>query len=603
MNRFLKVLPFLVFFGALSHAPPAPAQQPARVVLTSEGRAAMPVIVGRNASARIRSIARTLADHLQRISGAAFEVTTGDGLKGLAVGVPADFPALELDRKLDARGLERREQYLLRSHSAGLHVVGATELAVEDAVWDLLYRLGYRQFFPGPTWEVVPTEPDISVALDVKEAPSYYARGMFYGHGFWDYNEEPFRQWQSRNRRPGAFILQTGHAYQKIVSRNRAAFDAHPEYLGLVNGERRSDKFCISNPGLRRLVVEDALETLRRHPEYDSVSVEPSDHAGWCECAQCAALGSVSDRVQLLANAVAEALEASMPDKYAAHYAYYLHSPPPAIRVHPGVIVVAATAFIKGGYTIDQILEGWARAGTRLFGVREYYGVMSWDHDLPAASHAGDLDYIARTIPRFYRLGARFFVAESSDNWGPNGLGYYVSSRLLWDIEEADDVEKIVDDFLDKAFGPARAPMKKFYALIAGGGKPAVSKDMIRLMYGLLKEARQSTSDPRVMERLDDLVLYTRHVELYRAYKKTPFFGRQAAFEALMRHAYRMRKRMMVHTKGLYKSLTRRDKRIVVPPEAGIEVPESRNPWMAGGDYRREEIEVILSRGLEAEAP
>lgn len=603
MNRFLKVLPFMVFSCALLHASAAPAQQPTRVALTLEGRAAMPVIIGRTASPRIRSIAHTLADYLQRISGATFEVSIGDGHKGVAIGVPADFPDLELNRKLDARGFERREQYLLQTHASGLLVVGATELAVENGVWDLLYRLGYRQFFPGPTWEVVPTEPNISVALDAKEVPNYITRGMFYGHGFLDYNEEPFRQWQSRNRRPGAFVLQTGHAYQKIVSRNRAAFDAHPEYLGLIDGERRSDKFCISNPGLRRLVVEDALETLRRHPEHDSVSVEPSDHSGWCECASCAALGSISDRVQLLANDVAEALQASMPDKYAAHYAYYLHSPPPALRIHPGVIVVAATAFIKGGYTVDQILEGWARAGARLFGVREYYGVMSWDHDLPAASHAGDLNYIARTIPHFHRLGARFFVAESSDNWGPNGLGYYVSSRLLWNIDEADKVEAIVDDFLEKAFGSARVPMKKFYALIAGGGKPAVSKDMIRRMYGLLKEARQATTDPRVVERLDDLVLYVRYVELFRTYKKTPFFGRQAAFEAMMRHAYRMRKRMMVHTKGLYKSVTRRDKRIVVPPEAGIEVPESRNPWMVGGDYRREEIEAILSRGVEADAP
>lgn len=603
MNRFRKFLPFVAFsvffFAAFAPA----AQPPPPVALTREGRALMPVIVGGNASPRIRSAAQTLADFLQRISGAAIEVTIGDGRKGIAVGVPADFPALDMDRKLDARGFARREQYLIQSHPEGLYVVGASELAVENGVWDLLYRLGYRQFFPGPTWEVVPVERNISVALDAKEAPSYFTRRMFFGHGLWDYNEGPFRQWQARNRRPGGFILQTGHAYQKIVSRNREAFAAHPEYLGLINGERRSDKFCISNPGLRRLVVEDALETLRRHPEYDSVSVEPSDHSGWCECAACAALGSVSDRVQLLANAVAEALEASMPDKYAAHYAYFLHSPPPSVRVRPGVIVSATTAFIKGGYTIDQILEGWTRAGARMLGVYDYYGVMSWDHDLPAASHAGDLNYIARTIPHFYRLGARFFVAESSDNWGPNGLGYYVSSRLLWNINEADSVERIVDDFLEKAFGSANAPMRKFYALISGGGKPAISEDLVRRMYVLLKEARQATSDPRVMERLDDLVLYTRHVELFRLYKKSLFVGRQAAFEEMMRHAYRMRKRMMVHTKGLYKSVPRHDRRISVPPEADIDVPEPRNPWKTGGDYRREEIESILSRGLEAAAP
>ncbi len=27
--------------------------------------------------------------------------------------------------------------------------------------------------------------------------------------------------------------------------------------------------------------------------------------------------------------------------------------------------------------------------------------------------------------------------AESSDNWGPNGLGYYPAARMLWDVDEA----------------------------------------------------------------------------------------------------------------------------------------------------------------------
>ena len=92
-----------------------------------------------------------------------------------------------------------------------------------------------------------------------------------------------------------------------ILRRNRAEFDRHPEYLGLVGGQRTSSKFCISNPGLRRLVVEDALGQLRRDPGRDSVSGDPSDGGGWCECPKCKALGSISDRALTLANEVARA--------------------------------------------------------------------------------------------------------------------------------------------------------------------------------------------------------------------------------------------------------------------------------------------------------
>ena len=43
----------------------------------------------------------------------------------------------------------------------------------------------------------------------------------------------------------------------------------------------------------------------------DSVSVDPSDGLGWCECEACAAMGSISDRAVTLANAVAQGLEGS----------------------------------------------------------------------------------------------------------------------------------------------------------------------------------------------------------------------------------------------------------------------------------------------------
>ena len=96
-------------------------------------------------------------------------------------------------------------------------------------------------------------------------------------------------------RATSGVTLSTGHAYDGIIARNKAAFAEHPEYLGLVGGERKSTKLCVSNPGLRRLVIEDALTQLAKDPRPDSVSVDPSDGLGWCECEDCRAIGSVSD--------------------------------------------------------------------------------------------------------------------------------------------------------------------------------------------------------------------------------------------------------------------------------------------------------------------
>src|SRR5947207_2420156 len=86
--------------------------------------------------------------------------------------------------------------------------------------------------------------------------PPVYSRRIWYGFGPWDYAKEPYRDWCEKNRAVQGIELNTGHAYDGILARNKEAFAAHPEYLGLLGGERKSTKFCISNPGLRQLVVD-----------------------------------------------------------------------------------------------------------------------------------------------------------------------------------------------------------------------------------------------------------------------------------------------------------------------------------------------------------
>jgi hypothetical protein len=568
-----------------------------RLQLASEGKARLPVVVPREATPPIRQAAETLAAYLQKISGAEFDVVAGDGAVGIAVGRPEDFPQLPFDDRWDAADPTQRENYLLRTHPEGIYVLGATEAAVEHAVWDLLYRLGHRQFFPGETWEVIPRKPVLTVAVDAQEEPDFLARRIWYGFGPWDYAAEPYAQWCARNRAVSGVTLSTGHAYDGIISRNKATFEAHPEYLGLVAGERKSTKLCISNPGLRKLVIEDALKQLAKDPSRDSVSVDPSDGLGWCECRECEAMGSISDRALTLANEVAAAVNEEHPGTYVGMYAYSAHSPPPNIQVHPQVVVSVATAFIRGGFDVDELLAGWRRQGATL-GIREYLSVNTWDRDLPGRSRGSDLAYLRRTIPHFQSEGARFYSAESSDNWGPNGLGYYLAARMLWDVEEADHVEKLVEDFLDKSFGEAKAPMSEFYRLLNGASEPLLSDDLIGRMYRLLAEARRLTDDPAIHRRLDDLTLYTRYVELYFDYMHSDGHERQANFERMIRHVYRMRETMMVHAKAIYRDVAARDRNVSIPENAAWSVPEDRNPWKSGEPFTRAELERFTQAGI-----
>ncbi len=625
MTNVMRLSPLLALairlmaFGLPATAAAWPPVAPCRIAADGEPRVV--VVTGSNAADQTRTAARELADTLSAMSGGTFLVTTGSELDGIAVGTPADFPAVEAGAGLAPDDPLRREEYALRSHAGGVLVIGATPEATRHAVWDLLQRLGYRHFFPPPEWEIVPSLPDITVTIDARERPDYLVRRIWPGFGTWKGNEEDWARWRVHNRADSPFVLDTGHAYDQIRKRNAKTIAEHPEYLGFLKrkNKRASTKFCISNPDLRKLVVADALAQRAAKPGIDSLSLDPSDGDDWCECAACLAMPSITDRALLLANEAAAGLAAGGPPCFVGMYAYNRHSPPPLeTRVHPQVVISIATSFLEGGFTVDRLIDGWTAQGARMIGIREYYSVNTWDRDLPGAARGGDLAYLARTIPAFHAQGARFMSAEASDNWGPNGLGYYLASRMLLNTQEAARREAILDDFFATCFGPAQEPMRGFYALIDGAAKPLVSEDLVARLYRHIDAALAAADKPAIRARIHHLLLYTRYVELYRAYAESKGAERQQAFERLIRHAYRIRGTHMVHSQALWKDLPARDRSVRVPPEADWRLPEAAaveprlsstsasdpkarfNAWKSSQPFTAAEFGDLLSQGIAA---
>ena len=194
---------------------------------------------------------------------------------------------------------------------------------------------------------------------------------------------------------------------------------------------------------------------------------------------------------------------------------------------------------------------------------------------------------MAQFIPRIYRQGGRFYDAESGDCWGPCGLGYYVTSRVLWDVKEAGNVDAIVDDFLAKAFGSAKEEMREFYRLIAGDTQRRSPSDLLGRMYRQLDAAAHATQDQKVRARLDDLILYTRYAEMYYAHANA---GTPVAEVA--RFAYRIRRTMMVHSYGLWcRLLSQRD------------ALDPGHPLKGDQPFTRDELATFLSEGIAHNQP
>jgi hypothetical protein len=177
---------------------------------------------------------------------------------------------------------------------------------------------------------------------------------------------------------------------------------------------------------------------------------------------------------------------------------------------------------------------------------------------------------------------------------------------MLWDVEEAGRADALIEDFLASCFGPGRDAMREFYRQIDGSHPHLVLDDQLGRMFRALAEAKRTVKQAsssnaglnKINARLNDLILYTRYAALYDRYAKAKGDERQAAFERLIRHAYRMRRTMMVHTKALYRDLAARDRTVSNPPEAGWNVPEPQNPWKSSQPFGEQELAAFLEEGI-----
>ena len=554
------------------------------MVLTNDPKQTQSIRIPSDADARMVQAAEDLSQRLEKIFGKPFPVEIGQGEGGIILGTVKEFPEYEDKLKQEKPG--DSEAYLIKSQAGRILLVGASPLGVQNASWDFLYQLGYRHYFPGNKWEIFPSLDRIDVTLDVASRPAFVSREIFAGNGLSKDAAQEVAEWKKHNRLDYGFRLFTGHAYDRIISRNREAFLKNSDYLTKPLKAKGGDKFNIANENLRQLVLEDALREFKKDPDLNSISLDPSDGGGWPETST---LGSVSDQVVTLANYVASGLREVVPGKKVGIYAYSEHAPAPSITVDPDVVVSVATALITGGQPFEVLMTKWKAKGATL-GVRDYLGVWTWHHDLPGKAKAASPDKVAKTIREFYDLGARYYTAETSYCAGPNGLGHFVAARCLWDLSEIERIGDIREEFIEKSFGPASEPMKRFYNLIDGRNNPLLSEHLLGGMYGALSEAYALSTDAAVLSRIDDLAVYTRFVELFREYANSSGADRQFAYDRLVEFAVRVDDACVVNPKGILRDMPVRDRTIVLNTTL-LDSGAGRPPG-------REELQAYLKSGI-----
>ena len=488
---------------------------PRSFVVTERGRRPCSIVVGEGSAGERLALAKDLQHWLREITGATLPLETGakpSAASGIILALADELPRRAKRERLDELG---PEGFVVRSQGDRLWLLANTELGLQHAVYAFLDHLGCRWFFPDPVWTIVSKRPDLTADVHIRAKPAFDFRRIWYG---WGHRTKKLRDdhkaWYRHNRQLGHFTPDCGHAYERYVPHRE--FDKHPEWFALVDGKRQAAQICVSNPDVQQRMIGGVLAAFRKDPKRNMVSVEPNDGKGYCECDECRKLGGHSDGVFHLANVVAKAVRRELPGKWVGLLAYAFHSDPPTFAIEPGVYIQVTTGFRYTKLSFDEQVTAFRRLGAKL-GVYDYFSVYPWDYDMPGAPKASRVYQLAEGIRTYHKLGLSTYDAESSCNWGPNGLGYWMASKLMWQPSLGADA--LVNDFCTRAFGRAAQPMRRLYDRWASGER--FSRRGLVLALRDLEQAYECESGLGVRARLDRVAMYLHWLRLWLDYDRT----------------------------------------------------------------------------------
>ncbi len=472
------------------------------------------------------------------------------------------------------------DEFQIQVRGNFVSIKARTDVGLTNAAWTIAKQLGYRQYFPGVSWEYIPRLADLELTKLSDTGPDYLVRNIWHGYGTHPLNQNGFDDWISKNRAASSFVLETRHAFDRVISEFSDEFDSDLELwaeLGGVRVKDRQRKPCLGNPKVQAIFAEYAFRHFRSKPSSNCVSFEPSDGGGWCRCSKwCRSIGGPSNQLVAVANHASQRLARAGFRKFVAFYAYNEHSAPPTLPVESRIIVSVATKFNKSKFSVEELIQGWARMGA-IVGIRDYLSVFKWDQDLPQSAPVADIDSTLQAIQIYRLAGARIYSAEAGDNWGPYGLGYWLVMQNLWGGEPGFDTKGLIAEFCDQMFGQASHIMKGVYFRLLRPGAPANQEQLIGQIVAALRLAWSSEPAPAERRRVAYLSFYIHYCRLYLGYKASAGRLKLKLAEDLVIHVWFMRFTSMVHTKAIFSEIRRAVPELFPLRMAALKTEEQRS--------------------------
>ena len=503
--------------------------------LSINGVAQCPILMVNGVANPANPSAQELKTWLDRVTGGTFAVQAySGGATGIILGTVAEFPtqAALYNVTEETVGVEG---YRIVADGASVWILAIGTLGVDHGVYRLLESMGCRWLVPESTdtaWTIIPSIPTLTTSLNETKKPAYEWVRVWYTFGG---QPGDLTSWHKRNNMPRAFYGIVGHMWDSVLSAQE--FAEHPEWGALVNGVRTNAQLCISNVGLQEhFIQQHVLNRFAADPNLTSVSVSPADGGGFCECPNCQAIGNgtPSDQAYFMANLAARAVSLTYPgqNKWVNIYAYsYTASPPsypltgpcptwiwpsPPItftEFEPNVYAQFTTWYNYSGMSLYDQIAAFRAQGLQKAGTYEYLAYLDQDKPEAEASFYYALANKMKVYTDSFNVAS--MDCQSACNWAPNGMGYWLMSRMAWDPHQS--VDALVQDYCDKAYGQASGPMRRYHDRMANGIRWNVL--FIRDSLEDLKEAYSLEGRPEYVARLDRVAMYLHDMRLMYEHK------------------------------------------------------------------------------------
>ena len=615
MLRLGTLLGFMLCSGALCQEPAQ--SKPQLASETDRQLYCQTIFFDGSADAKMKTVVSDFLGNLKKITGKDFKQADAIPSEGIILynskseNIPAEFA-----KRLEGKG---KEAFLIHSEGTGrLWIIGNSDDAIRHGVYYYLEQLGCRWFFPNDNWTIIPSLKFIALQIDRVEVPSFRSRVFFGTGGFGGkLPVDPEMKLQSRwvkwmeENRFGCDIKFGGHMGEAFNIKYKTELEAHPEWLAEVNGKRQpwsdSVKWCVSNTDFQRFFLSDRLASFKKVydaapdvPQSMTISVEPADGAGYCNCEQCLKLGSDTDRIFTLANLTAKAIAERYPGRYVNLYAYGDHAGVPNIPVEPNVYVLAIPyGFQRTGLSGDDLLKAWAKKKENALGVYDYWAIPDWSSSLPSFSYLKD---VPEKIRFWHQQHSDAFLGESTYSIGAMGIGWYLASKLMWNPDA--DEKAIFDDFYTKSFGPAAPPMKRMLERWANSF--TLSGHELGLSYQDIVEARRLAKDPSTRARVDDYTKYIHYIRLWHEYQKSASGSaeRKQRVRALLTYIWRIYDSSMAQTFRMHQLICSRFE--AADKELNAEFPLKNlksDVWTNLKAVSGEELDGFVADGIQTYKP